>query len=183
MRFWLVFLSVTVFSINALAEGKWKFRAREHFEFHKIKTGEDQELNYRGFSNTINFWYEVPYRYSYGLAAGPLLGSAKRQDSSPPEVFGNTIRLFTLGVEAKYFPLPDQLKLFVRGGTGWAWLSSTRTKPNPDGFQIYAGTGYEIPIGKFSLAPEVAYRFSRLKDGVRITSLTPSIGFHFYEMF
>ncbi|MCJ8276607.1 MAG: hypothetical protein MJK18_07180, partial [Bdellovibrionales bacterium] len=82
MKLLFIFVSlISLFTIESWA-GEWKFRAREHYEIHDISVG-NQEFTYKGFSNTLNFWYEDPFNYSLGLAAGPLLGSSRIDGTAP----------------------------------------------------------------------------------------------------
>ena len=43
--------------------GQVRMRAREHYETMKI-TNNTGSASYVGFTNTINVWYEDPYRWS-----------------------------------------------------------------------------------------------------------------------
>jgi hypothetical protein len=51
------FLAILMATELLAADKMWRFRAREHFEVHEIsKNG--TTVNFRGLSNTINYWYE-----------------------------------------------------------------------------------------------------------------------------
>ena len=167
---------LALFSPNA-APGDWKFRAREHYEIHNISVG-TQNLDYSGFSNTINFWYEKPFDYSLGIALGPLFISSKISDSSSNILLGNSLKLYSVNVEYKRFLVKG---LFVRPALGWSILDSNGNIESSSGINLYAGAGYEFLIHKVGLAFELAVRQSYLSNDIRVSSFTPSIGIHFYN--
>lgn len=159
---------------------EWKFRAREHYEWHDIKLS-DRTIPYRGFSNTINFWLEEPFKYAMGASFSPLFGSAKAQESPVDRRLGKTIKLFSVGAEAKVFTFQRELPWFyTRGGLGWSQLRTEGRLGDINGWNVYLGVGGEFLWKNIGIAPEFATRFVRLSDGVDIQSITPSIGFHFY---
>ena len=162
----------------AIDSSDFKFRAREHYEWHKIQYG-SQTLDYQGLSNTINYWYEVPYEYSIGLALSPLISRIQTDEKSSP--YGEEITLYNLGIEAKYFPkyLFDQL--YTRGGIGYS-LFNPDIKATLTGINFYMGLGYEIPFERFGLALEIAYRKTFLNRNIEVNTITPSIGFHLYDI-
>lgn len=168
---------------HALPGGKIRLRAREHYEMHTIKSDViDLKATYKGFSNTVNLWYEVPYVVSAGLAFSPILGAARNEDN-PARVLGERVRLYSLGLEGKYFPFwRDGLKMFTRIGLGWSQLSTKGTISKANGLHVYLGVGWEFPVWKLSLAPEIAIRQSYLQSDLSVTSITPSIGVHFYSI-
>ena len=154
-----------------------KLRAREHFEVHTIKVlGSDYV--YKGASNTINIWYEIPQKWSLGLGISPLLGEAKNSEAVLNTGLGTSIKLFTVNIEFKYYFISGW---FVRPGLGWADLQTGGTYQDFSGWNAYGGAGYEWQLGSIGLALEAAYRYSQLSEEVTITSVTPSIGFHFYK--
>ena len=157
--------------------GQFKFRAREHFEIHNIKYM-DQEETYRGLTNTINAWYEVPFDYSFGLAFGPILGSASNEDAPIPEL-GEKIKLIHIGLEYKHFVWQQ---FFGRIGLGWTQIRSDQALSHLNGHHRYLGVGYEFKVGKFGIALEGAYRWSILPQDLTVNSISPSIGFHFYKI-
>ena len=165
---------------KALA-GEWKMRAREHYEIHKVKSNTEDQT-FKGLSNTINLWYEEPLKWSLGLAAGPVIGSARPDEGEETVTLGSKVRLYTAGVEYKFFPAP--FGMFFRLGAGWAQLQTNGTVGDLEGYHGYAGIGYEIWLtDKFTTALEFANRWSELEDDVSVSSITPSIGFHFYKNF
>jgi hypothetical protein len=156
-----------------------RVRAREHFEAHRYKAdGLGGDFEFRGLTNTINLWYEKPFHYSVGLAFGPVIGSAKAKDASTE--FGETVKLWVAGVEAKYFPYSAEHLWFIRLGLSWHRLETDGRFNSVDGWGSYLGLGREFPIGMVSIAPEVAFRKVFLERGVEGDVVTPSIGFHFY---
>ena len=158
---------------------KIKIRAREHFEAHEYSVdGVDEVFEFKGLTNTINLWYEKPFHYSFGLALGPVIGSAKAEDSSVQ--FGEKVQLWVAGLEGKYFPLKEDYRGFVRLGMSWHKLDTDGSFDSLEGWGLYSGLGWEFPWGKVSIAPELAFRKVYLEKDVEGDILTPSIGFHFY---
>ena len=153
--------------------------AREHFELHKIKV-DDEQFSYSGLSNTINFWYEVPYKVAYGFSLSPLIGSASKVDDKAPSL-SSRVNLVSIGGEFKYF-LSDTIPVFTRLGMGWSQLRSSGNLKESNGLNTYAGIGYEVPVGKLGIALELAHRNSYLQNKIQVQSWTPSIGFHFYSI-
>lgn len=156
---------------------KFKIRAREHFESHKIKT-DDFTTTYTGLNNTINLWWEDPYKLSYGFAISPVISGLTPKDDDD---LGDRIILPMIGFEVKYFPWEQFKKFYVRPGLGYIELRPDNSYQDHYGYYGYLGVGLEIPYNMFGLALEVAYRKSYFNDDVEMDSLTPSIGFHFYK--
>jgi len=171
-------LTTGFISFEALA-GDFKIRAREHFDIHTIQRNGSSET-FRGLSNTINIWYEKPYDISYGFAFNPVLGSASQEESDLREI-GTRIRFIHAGLELKYFFMFKQI--YTRIGAGWSQLRSNGPLRASNGYHGYAGLGWEINMGQFGLALEVAYRAAELQNHISTGTFTPSIGFHFYEAF
>lgn len=171
-----IVLSLLIIHTNANAE--LKFRAREHFDIHKIKRN-GQEIEYKGLSNTFNFGYEVKKDYYYALYFNPIIGNAKSSKKDASSYYGEKITLFMAGIEAKKsLGLADT---FGRLGLGWAMLKND-PQDNPNGFNAYAALGYDWEVkDDFVLAPELAYRFTELGDDTSINSVSFSIGLHFYN--
>ena len=173
LAIFIVFLSL---EINALPI---KFRAREHFiDNHVIKFKDGTQTEYGGLSNTLNIWYEIPFHYSLGLSLSPIIGSPSTKD--PLATLGSKIQLQVCGIEGKYYPVSG-FKGFVRGGLGYTRLSASGVYDGVNGSSYYIGLGWEFPVWKIHLAPEIALRKSQLSDGVEIDSTIFSIGFHFYK--
>lgn len=158
---------------------KFKVRAREHFESHSIKLG-NNNYKYKGLSNTLNFWWEQPYSLSYGFSLSPILSNLKTSDPSP---LGKKVTYWNLGFELKYHFYEKNKSFFIRPGIGYSILKPDSIFEDAKGYFLYSGLGYEIPFEKFGLALEFAYRYSKLSKSIEISSITPSIGFHFYENF
>lgn len=172
------FLSVFfLLPISFVSAENWKFRAREHFEIHSLKVN-DQNFSFQGTHNTFNFWYEKPFNYSIGFAFGPLLGAATNQEDAASSFFGEKIHLLHLGIEGKYFPWKTE-KLFGRLGFYGTELDKAGTDLR--GVSFYGGFGWEFLYKNVGIALELGYRHSELAEGVRVGSLTPSIGIHFYN--
>jgi hypothetical protein len=156
----------------------FKMRAREHFDIHQIDLGETSET-YTGLSNTINFWWEEPFEMSYGFSANPVIGDASQKDS-PLQALGERVVLVHLGAELKYFIAGG---MFTRVGAGWTQLRTSADLKESNGYHGYSGFGWEFKAGKTGISIEAAYRYSQLQNKIAVLSFTPSVGFHFYEMF
>ena len=156
-----------------------KIRAREHYEIHKVKN-KGLEGTYKGFSNTINVWYEKPFKYSLGLALSPLIATSKH--SKGDDSLGSWIRVVNIGLEYKVFPHEVLKNTFTRLGLGYGELQSDQGAKDLPGYNYYFGIGYEFPISDIGLALEYGYRYSKYKEDKIIQSLIPSIGVHFYKL-
>jgi hypothetical protein len=168
-RLFLLFLFVPLTS-KAL---NIKMRAREHFETHTLRLQDDRVAKFSGFSNTINLWHEVPYRYSLGLSLSPVIGRLKAQDTQSKELFREKVNFKAYGFEGKLFPF--QNSIYLRQGlyahefdrlAGWGALTTI---------------GYEYPFTRLGVALEAGKRLYFLgAERGRATSV--AIGFHFYKM-
>lgn len=176
---WTLYL-FAIISPPVLASWKdIRFRAREHFEVQEFKMGSVRET-YKGATNTLNVWYERPFNFSVGLAAGPILGASRANDSDFQPQMGDKVILRWQGLEGKYFPWGESLKVFVRGGVYAHQLTTNGDLGRLTGWGSLAGVGIEIPIGVVSIAPEFSVRQISLSDNVSAFILSPAIGFHFY---
>lgn len=180
LAFVCALLTLSPVAWSADSDGSWKFRLREHFDFHKLE-GRSGEFDFNGTSNTLNFWYEKPFKRAIGVSFGPILGNAKINDDATSTEFGGKIQQFTLGVEWKEFLL-EQLPLFSRLGTGVSILNTEGTADGLFGSYLYAGIGWEFKVGGLGIAPEIAFRQAFYESGVKAQTFTPSIGFHFYML-
>lgn len=177
--FLVIFL---LFSEQSFAGG-WRMRAREHYEIHNIELNTNRTAEYRGLSNTINIWYEEPLEWAFGLAGGPVLGSAKKQQDTLLTELGDTVQLYTVGLELKYFHFKSLPGFFSRLGLSWNQLNSKGTIKHSPGWGFYTGLGWEFPLKYFSIVPEIAMRNTYLENHILIMSFTPSIAFHFHNIF
>jgi len=169
----LVFI-VSDFALSA----DFKMRAREHYEIHTVQTPNKSQV-FRGLSNTINFWWEEPFDISYGFALSPVLASLKSDSTSP---LGDEILYYNLGGEVKFFPKVALENIYIRAGLAYAMILPGEGS-DLTGVSFYSGIGYEIPIGNVGLALEVGNRVAFLTDSTMVTSLIPSLGVHFYDLF
>lgn len=158
--------------------GQIRMRAREHYETMQI-TNKAGTSSYVGFTNTINVWYEEPYRWSVGLAGSPLW--AMLHANAPLESYSSTIRLVHLGIEGKFFPLPNILNLFFKSGVFDAQLTSNGSAGQLHGRSVLGGVGYEWDLGGIGLAPEISWRWARLANQTEVVGVAPAIGLHFYH--
>lgn len=178
MKISIILLMSLFISELALAKAEWKWRAREHFETHFIeKSG--TEVKYKGLSNTINYWHEIPFDRSIGFAFGPVIGDATREETGLDTELGRKLKLITLGVEYKKW-YSQEIPIFVRLGLNYQKLQNSGTTGDVSGTGLYYGVGYEYVVNGVGIALEYAIRQSNLSSGVSVKSITPSIGFHFY---
>ncbi len=163
-------------------EGRVRVRAREHYEQLRIKGFEPNvEARYAGLTNSINIWYEVPFHYSIGLTGSPLFASLPLVGKEAPTGTGDRMKLIHLGLETKYFPLPECASAFGRLGIYESTLQTNGTRGVIRGQSILLGLGYEWNLGGIGLAPEMAWRFVELDQGLSARGTAPAIGLHFYR--
>lgn len=174
----LMFLVFFCFSATSFAEATWKWRAREHFEVHTLKK-DANEVNYRGLSNTINYWYEEPFHQAIGFAFGPVIGDSVTEGQLLQTELGRKIKLSSLGAEYKKW-VNKELPLFVRFGFYYETLKTEGTLGTISGTSFLYGFGYEYVFKGVGIAIEISKRHSNLESGVEVESFTPSIGFHLY---
>jgi hypothetical protein len=177
-----------VFSLvlaSGLEAGHFRVRLREHFDFSSVRYGpQNDEAHYFGATNTVNLWYEEPFRWAFGLALNPVLGSWKT-DQTAPSGTDPKVRLWNAGVEGKYFFFPGRSNLsgfFGRLGLTANWLDTRGSEGTLAGGGYYVGAGWEFKVWKLGLAPEAAFRHVFLERSGSIASFTPSIGVHFYVL-
>ena len=179
----LIIWACMIFLFPMVADaGNLRVRAREHFEWLSIKYGSVGDTErYFGLTNTINLWYEDPFLYAFGLAFGPVIGSAKSQDSAPVGT-ATKIRLWNIGFEGKYFFWPDKHGLFGRLGLTANILDTRGSLGKLLGGGYYLGLGWETQIWKLGIAPELAFRHVILEQSSQVFAFTPSLGVHFYVL-
>ena len=174
-----ILMIVSIFFITEISlAAKFKMRAREHYEFNQITTNGVSE-DYNGFTNTLNFFWEEPYKYSFGLAVSPML-SAIEEDVLNSSL-GEDVWILNVGVELKYFVQDFIKNVYVRPGIYYTELRPDAPIADFKGVSIYAGLGYEHAFSKLGLALEVGYRYTDLNRDAEITSVVPSLGVHFYK--
>jgi len=125
-------------------------------------------------------WWEKPRIYSIGLAFNPVIGSARASGRYDTRL-SNKIKLITLGVEGKYYHRDIAPSLFSRLGLGYTRLNTGGNIDDIDGYHVYVGAGWEFDVKGVGIALEMAFRQSRLEQGVVVNSITPSLGVHFYR--
>ncbi len=158
-----------------------KFRAREHFESNTVKGIQSQDNKYKGLTNTLNIWHEIPLDYSIGLAISPILKGPDYKGGEGTEL-GKRMHLFHYNIEFKHYLNSKTPYYFYRLGAGRSILKSEGAIKRVWGNNIYAGLGIEFKFSVFGLALEYAVRKSYFADDISVTTQTPSIGFHFYEL-
>lgn len=161
--------------------GSWRARAREHFDRLDLRYGSPGgREHYSGLTNTMNVWYEEPFRYALGFSISPIAGLGQATTrGSPPAGTNAKIRLWNLGFEGKLFPWRDR-GLFARAGLTGNILETRGSRGALGGAGALAGLGWEFKVRRLGIAPEAALRYVLLEGGGRIIAFTPSIGFHFY---
>ena len=177
---WTLLILLSSFLPSLAEAGNVRLRAREHFEWLSVKYGPARDTErYFGLTNTINVWYEEPFQYAFGLAVGPVIGSADSRNS-PPIGTGSKIRLWNIGLEGKAFFFPEENGFFGRIGFTANILDTGGTLGNLLGGGYYLG--WETRIGKLGVAPELAFRHVLLEQNSQVFAFTPSIGLHFYVL-
>jgi len=179
MRYWqLLAALVALVMCDHAAAGAVKVRAREHYESMQLRTDTDR-ATYAGLSNTINIWWEDPYRYSIGLAGGPLFGRIFSKKPLPG--FAGEISVRHFGVEFKAFPDAALTPVFLRAGLFDCTVRSRGEAKNPHGFSQLIGVGYEYDFRGVGIAPEVSWRWLQISDRIFGVGIAPAIGVHFYK--
>ena len=167
---------------SLLLAQNFKLRIREKYEINTIKFN-DINYKYHGFSNTLNFWYEDPYNVAIGLAYSPILSGLNCSGDNC--IFGDEVHIFNYGLEIKYFINNVVKNVFVLPGIGYARLITryNDSLPNYGGIYFYGSLGYEYPFDSFGFSMEIGYRYISLREEISISTIMPSVGFHFYKMF
>lgn len=167
----ILLLILALFSYSSFALNI-KIRAREHFEAHTLKLSNKVDTKFSGFSNTINIWHEIPYKYSFGLSLSPVIGKLKANDQLSENAFKEKVNFKAFGFEGKFFLIDSSI--YLRQGVyahefdklaGWGTLTTV---------------GYEHPFSKFGLALEGGYRWYSFGEE-KGTAQNIAIGFHFYN--
>jgi len=162
------------------SEPKWRIRAREHYEWIELKTGDAGPLHYAGLSNTIDLGYERPMQWFVAAAISPILATFGQRGENPPSA-AERIRLTHLGAEGKLFPWTETPWLFTRLGIFAVELKPLAgTAVTSRGASAYGGVGYEVLLGGIGLAFEFGVRRGEV-PGTTLSSITPSLGVHFYQ--
>ncbi|MBC8259594.1 MAG: hypothetical protein H8E38_11290 [SAR324 cluster bacterium] len=157
-----------------------RLRAREHFDTVKLNyENQFEKETTSGIGPTINFWWEEPYQFSFGLALGLMYIDFNRQSKSIGR--GQRMELWKLGFEGKHDPFQGDGGIFIRWGVSKNLLKSEGTLGELKGNGAYLGIGWEFPFEILGLALEIAQRQIRLENNLSIVTTSPSIGVHFYR--
>jgi len=179
----LVILCVVATEIQAAEVGNLRMRFRESVGWMDIKYGVlDDKATYFGSSNTVNVWFERPFDYSVGFAFSPIFGSSRSRGNVPAGT-NASVKLYTIGLEAKYFFLQKRTKwkgTFGRLGLAGNILDVRGSVGVNGGFSYYLGFGYEFKLWKTGVAPEIAFRHVFLDGSTRILSISVSLAVHLY---
>jgi len=172
----LIFLCV----VETAFAGKWRLRAREHFDTVTLKYGNQIEKETTsGIGPTINFWWEEAYENSFGLALGLMYIDFARESESIGR--GQRMELWKLGFEGKHDPLQGDGGLFLRWGISKNQLKTQGSLGELKGNGGYLGIGWEFPFEILGLAFEIAQRQISVENNLFIKTSSPSIGVHFYK--
>lgn len=158
-----------------------KFRARESYETLKFEY-DGQTQTYRGFTNTINLFYEKPLQYSFGFAFGSIFSGLKAKDNQSLTNLGNEVEFLFAGLESKLFFLNTENRgFFFRPGFYLQSLKSRGPSGDIKSSALLGGLGYEFLVYEnISLAPEFAYKSGSAGD-FNFSGYTLSLGVHFYS--
>ena len=173
----ILFILSLLISTSSFA-GSWKLRAREHFENFKFEA-KSQNYSFKGYTNTLNWWYEEPEVYSIGLALSPNFGKLSAGDLNSEQTLGNKITLQNLGVEFKFFPTKELEFFYTRLGLYQHTLKSDLDDESSMG--ILYGIGYEIPYKKVNFALEIGKRLINFSD-LKATATSIALGVHLYRI-
>jgi hypothetical protein len=179
VRFAPLMLVLSAEIAAAAEDGRFRLRAREHYEKVRFEGKGGENANYEGFTNSINGWYEEPLHYSIGFVGSPIF--AKLRNKDPMVGFAEEVQLVHLGIEAKGFLKPKLVPGFLRLGFYQATLTSYGDAGRLDGRSFLWGLGYEFKMFGVGLAPEMSWRHGSLDDGFTFSGTAPCIGVHFYD--
>jgi len=159
-------------SISAAAEaGQWRVRARESFNSGQLNLGDGRgSRNFRGLSSDFNLFYEEPFKRLVGLTF--QRGGLSNGNES--------LTATTVGVEGKIFPIERARYLFARGGLLAQALDPAGPPKDFWNYGFALGAGWEFPVRKVGLAPEIGGRFLWGARGRTVRTLYLSLGIHFY---
>ncbi|MBY0385560.1 hypothetical protein K2X05_10420 [bacterium] len=170
------FVLLIVFKVDA---GQWALRARENYEF--IKTSESKQ-SFSGFSSTIQFGYEEPFKYSYALGLNPALSKFADDKEVSTGVLGKEIKVYQIGSDIKYFPLEDT-NGFIRNTLFYSLIDTKTNVDHIGGYGLSVSAGWEFWLyDLFSLAPEIGYKHTRLRTDESLNTVFLSLGVHFYKL-
>lgn len=175
---WIIALT----SLPSAAEaGNSRIRAREEFDRLTIRYGSlNRTQDYFGLTSTINFWYEEPFHYAFGLVFNNILFGKQDAIATASAGTPSEVELLNIGLEGKYFFQPGKYGLFGRAGLTTSILDTRGSMGTLLGGGYYLGLGWETRVWKIGIAPEVGFRHLILEQSSQILALTPSIGIHFY---
>ncbi len=159
-------------TISAAAEaGQWRVRARESFNSGQFNLADGRgSRNFRGLSSDFNVFYEEPFKRLVGLTF--QRGGLSNGNES--------LTATTVGVEGKIFPTERARYFFARGGLLAQALDPAGPPKDFWNYGFALGTGWEFPIKKVGLAPEIGGRFLWGARGRSVRTLYVSLGIHFY---
>ena len=168
----IFYVLTLLLTISAAAEaGQWRVRARESFNSGQVNLGDGRgSLNFRGLSSDFSVGYEEPYKRLVGLTfqRGAL-------------THGNeSLTVTTVGVEGKIFPTERARYLFARAGLLAQALDPAGPPKDFWNYGFALGTGWEFPVKKVGLAPEIGGRLLWGARGRSVRTLYLSLGIHFY---
>lgn len=172
-----IFFSVLIILTEDVYSLEFKPRAREYYEVIKLQTGANHKI-YRGLSNIINFWHEVPRDFALGFALGSIGSPYKLEGSSQPSIsFRESFRLHSVGLEYKkwYAKRP-----FLRLGTYHNSFQMGGNVPE-SGYSNYVGLGWEFDCQGVGIAAEIGQKLGVYGGRWKLNSRMFALGFHFYK--
>lgn len=153
--------------------GSFRIRARENFETGKINFGDGRgNLSHRGFVSVFDLWYEEPFEHMVGLTVHRGRLNHVGSDENSAET--------VLGLEGKYFPMGKEKPGFFRGGLLAAAVDPAGPASAAWNYGFSVSAGWEYPVWKLGLAPEVGTKLLWGSRGRRWQALTIALGVHFY---
>jgi len=156
-----------------------KFRAREHYDYHQFNI-DSKSYTFRGFSNTINFFfYEKALGDSFGLGISTLGDNVENEDLRESRV-GEKITLYQLDLEYKWFPKSFWKGVYVRHGFGYSNLDTDKLG-SFHGIHYQQAIGQEIMFKHFGLALELSGQGVFYERGAMSYTIGSALGFHFYK--
>ncbi len=174
-----VFIATLVFIFSwDCFSAQWAFRARENYE--SVETSKSSQ-SFSGLSSSIQFGYEEPFKYFYGIGIQPGLGRFTESKGSPSFILGEEFRLYQIGSDIKYFPMED-VRLFLRNTVFYSLVKTKTSVDNVGGVGGSVGVGWEFWLyDLFSLAPEAGFKLTHLRTDETLSTFYISLGLHFYH--
>lgn len=168
-----VFAVVLLIAPAAASAGAWRVRAREIFETGRLDLGDGGgRADYRGFSSAFQLGYEEPERYVAGL--GVQRGRLRRAGRE------ESVAATAVGLEGKLFPVRAVKPWFLRAAALAEALDPAGPPKDVWTYGLTLGTGWEFPVWRLGLAPEVGGKLLWGSRGRYWRAFYAGLGVHFY---